>query len=93
MFAKVIPWKYACDGIISKYSGQEPPPPPPPFHIKTVSCLTPLFPAFWQNISPTQYLILNKKVSENDDDDDYKFFWNKKQGRNKGFKIWGMGKK
>ena len=41
---------------------------------------------------PTQYLILNKNVSKNDNnDDDYKFFWNKKTGNN-GFKIWGWGR-
>ena len=30
----------------------------------------------------TQYLILNKNLSENDDnDDDYNLFWNKKTGK------------
>ena len=53
------------------------------------------FQIFDKKSSPlTKYLILNKNLSENDDnDDEYKFFWNKKQGKNKGFEIWGVGKK
>ena len=40
----------------------------------------------------TQYLILNKNVSENDDsDDDYKFSWNKKTGKKYGFQNLGRG--
>ena len=67
-----------------------------PFHIKNFSCLTPPFQLFDKKSShPTQYLILNKKVSESyDDHDNYKFFCNKKteEMRVSNFGGWGKNK-
>ena len=41
---------------------------------------------FWHLPPPTQYLLLNKNVSENDDNDgDYNFFWNKKNREEQAF--------
>ena len=44
-------------------------------------------------MAPTQWLILNKNVNENDgnDDDDYKFFWKKKDKKQKKTRGGGQG--
>ena len=47
---------------------------------KSAKCL--MFNSFSSKSPPTQYLIVNKNTRENyDNDDDYKFFWNKKTGK------------